>query len=241
MLKDIIGYEGLYKVDSSGYVINKDGHKLHPWHNNHGYVIVDLSKNGVRKHELLHRLVALAFVNNPNPDDWDIVNHIDANKEHNSFDNLEWCDTKYNVRDIQKRGKLDTETARRALKKVQQVPVIKMDLDGNFLAEYPSYKIAAEASGINHPSHIGRCIHDDIRDKSKGNKPHTAGGYRWRLKYDNYKSSKQVSLKVIDSDNTKYIFKSIRQAERYFGLGAGVLSRQVKLGNKKYKGYSLVY
>lgn len=241
MLKDIIGYEGLYKVDSSGYIINKDGHKMHTWHNNHGYVMVDLSKNGIRKHKLLHRLVALSFVSNPNPDTWDVVNHIDANKEHNSFDNLEWCDTKYNVHDIQKRGKLDTETARKALKKVQQVPVIKLDLDGNFLAEYPSYKIAAEANDIKHPSHIGRCIHDDIRDKGKGNKPHTAGGYRWKLKYDDYKSSKQISIEVIDSNGVSNKFNSIRQAEIYFGFGSGALNRRVKSGNKKYKGYSLVY
>lgn len=241
MLKDVVGYEGLYKVDSSGYIINKDGHKMHTWHNNHGYVMVDLSKNGIRKHKLLHRLVALSFVSNPNPDTWDVVNHIDANKEHNYFDNLEWCDTKYNVSDIQNRGKLNTETARKALKKVQQVPVIKMDLEGKVLAEYPSYKMAAEANNIKHPSLIGICVHNDIRDRDKGNKPHTVGGYRWKLKYDDYKSSKQIGLKIIDESGNTYSFNSIRQAEKHFGIGAGALNRAIKSGKRKYKEYSLVY
>lgn len=53
-----------------------------------GYLRVYLSKNGKRKHHKVHRLVAQAFI--PNPDNKPQVNHIDGNKKNNSITNLEW-------------------------------------------------------------------------------------------------------------------------------------------------------
>ena len=52
------------------------------------------AKNGKVKAELIHRLVAIAFI--PNPNELPQVNHKDENKDNNCADNLEWCDTKYN-------------------------------------------------------------------------------------------------------------------------------------------------
>lgn len=56
--------------------------------NEFGYEIVHLSNNGVNKHRAVHRLVALAFIDNP--DNLPEVNHIDLNKENNCVSNLEW-------------------------------------------------------------------------------------------------------------------------------------------------------
>lgn len=60
-----------------------------------GYKFVVLCNNGVKKHFLVHRLVAESFI--PNPNNYSQVNHKDENKANNSVENLEWCDCLYRV------------------------------------------------------------------------------------------------------------------------------------------------
>ena len=89
MIKDIKGYEGIYQIsDSSEVIITKTGEIKKAWINNKGYKCVDLSKNGKTKHMLLHRLMADAFV--PNPNNHPIVLHKDNDKLNTSPDNLVW-------------------------------------------------------------------------------------------------------------------------------------------------------
>ena len=89
MIKDVKGYEGLYQISDSGVVISsKTGKELKPWKNNKGYQCIDLTKDGERKHVLLHRLVAENFV--PNPNNHPIVLHLDNNKLNVSPENLQW-------------------------------------------------------------------------------------------------------------------------------------------------------
>ena len=93
--KDIKGYEGLYKISNYGEVYSiRRGKLLKCKKGNHGYERVGLSKNGKTKLFLRHRLVAEAFI--PNPNCLPQVNHIDEDKSNNRCDNLEWCDSKYN-------------------------------------------------------------------------------------------------------------------------------------------------
>ena len=106
--KSIPGYEGLYEVSSYGRVksleisyIKKNGimdHKpemiLSPKNNGTGYFTVCLYKNKTHKYYLIHRLVALTFISNP--DNLPCVNHKDEDKTNNRVDNLEWCTEKYN-------------------------------------------------------------------------------------------------------------------------------------------------
>ena len=103
---DVKGYEGHYLVSNLGRVIslrNKGGLRKEPlvvksWingHNKKGYNAVCLYKDGKTKQVTIHRLVAEAFI--PNPNNLPEVNHKDKNKRNNSADNLEWCDRKYNV------------------------------------------------------------------------------------------------------------------------------------------------
>ena len=103
--KDVVGYEGLYKVSDRGNiysVVRKDslgrkcgGRVLKPSYDKDGYLRVLLSKNGIKKIKLIHRLVLEAFVENPSnlPE----VNHLDEVKDNNELSNLEWCDSRYNV------------------------------------------------------------------------------------------------------------------------------------------------
>lgn len=76
-LKAIRGYEGLYTVDRAGNVfsnhISGELHLLKPWDNGTGYLKVNLHKDGVGKKYYVHRLVADAFL--PNPDSLSEVNH----------------------------------------------------------------------------------------------------------------------------------------------------------------------
>ena len=88
-MKDIVGYEGLYAITSCGKVWSYRRKKfLKPNHNKDGYLQVGLNKNGKRKSFFIHRLVALAYI--PNPDNLTTVDHIDENKEHNYVNNLRW-------------------------------------------------------------------------------------------------------------------------------------------------------
>ena len=110
--KEIEGYEGLYEVSNLGRVRSLDREQFQIGNGGsyfkriykgrilkfkidyHGYYRVHLSVNGERKHYLVHRLVAEAFI--PNPNNLPCVNHKDEDKTNNSVDNLEWCDVAYN-------------------------------------------------------------------------------------------------------------------------------------------------
>lgn len=95
--KDIKGYEGLYQISNYGRVwsIRKQKY-LKGDKNSAGYLRVLLTaKNGKTKREFIHRLVALAFI--PNPENKPQVNHIDANIENNKAENLEWNTSKENL------------------------------------------------------------------------------------------------------------------------------------------------
>lgn len=104
--KDIEGYEGLYQVSSTGLVrsldrINSAGKRIkgqirHQTKNKNGYLYVNLCKNGVVHNCSVHRLVANAFI--PNPDDLYTVNHKNENKEDNRVENLEWMTLQNNLR-----------------------------------------------------------------------------------------------------------------------------------------------
>ena len=98
--KDIEGFEGLYQVSNLGRVkslnYNHTGKEgvLTPALNSYGYCKVSLWKNGKMRVKSIHRLVADAFIDNPN--NLPCVNHINGVKTDNSVENLEWCTYKEN-------------------------------------------------------------------------------------------------------------------------------------------------
>lgn len=99
--KPIQGYEGLYEISSYGNVAslnyNRTGVRkiLRPRPSANGYYFVGLHKDNKEKMIPIHRLVAIAFVENPNG--YNVINHKDENKRNNNFENLEWCTCKYNI------------------------------------------------------------------------------------------------------------------------------------------------
>lgn len=101
--KDIPGYEGKYQVSNKGCVRsllfhNAKGVKrigyLRQAKDGKGYLRCALSKNNVLRTFKVHRLVASAFI--PNPNDYPQVNHINGIKHDNRAENLEWCDNSMN-------------------------------------------------------------------------------------------------------------------------------------------------
>lgn len=145
--RDVVGYEDLYEVSNEGRVRNKNTGKVRKPHKNSGYLVVILYKDGKQKNCLVHRLVAKAFISNPN--NYPQVNHIDENKLNNNVENLEWCSAQYN-----------TEYS-------QAKPVNQYDLSGNLLKRYKSTREAERQTGINSGSISDSCSGKTkvVRDK----------------------------------------------------------------------------
>ena len=88
-MKDIKGFEGLYAVTSCGRVWSYRQNKfLKPQLNNKGYLRVWLCDGGQIKTRSVHRLVAEAYI--PNPNNYETVDHIDNDKSNNCVNNLQW-------------------------------------------------------------------------------------------------------------------------------------------------------
>lgn len=106
IVKELIGYEGLYLIDSLGNIVSlprqQGSHFVNQYKilgtkvNRAGYKEVALSKDGKTKTKLLHRLIAQHFVDNP--DNLPVVNHKNGIKVDNRIENLEWCTTAQNTR-----------------------------------------------------------------------------------------------------------------------------------------------
>jgi hypothetical protein len=88
--KDVVGYEGLYLISDTGLVKSIKADKImSPFLHKKKWLKITLYKNGKSRHWRVHRLVAIAFI--PNPDNKPEVNHISLNKQDNCISNLEWA------------------------------------------------------------------------------------------------------------------------------------------------------
>jgi hypothetical protein len=172
--KDIKDYEGLYQVSSEGRVKSlkryhvKNDRILKTTTDKDGYSIVNFRKNGVMYTNKVHRLVAEAFI--PNPENKPIINHKDEKKTNNVVENLEWCDYEFNNNYGTRNNNFKKE-------------VYQYSLDGELLGKYISSIEASKAVNGN-PSNIANCCRGFIFDKKRG-KPHkciTYKGYKWSYK-----------------------------------------------------------
>lgn len=157
----IKGYEGLYKVSPEGTVTSFKRGKiriLKP-ENSRGYLRARLYKDAEVKNFLVHRLVALAFIENP--ENKPQINHIDGNKLNNSVENLEWCTASENCRHAVSTG-LDPNS------KI----TLQFSLAGEFIKEFTSAEEACRELGLK-PSALCSCLcgYSD-----------TAHGYIWKYK-----------------------------------------------------------
>lgn len=110
----------------------------------YGYLRVNLWKNNKQKNFLVHRLIAEAFL--PNPNNYPCVNHRDENKQNNNVINLEWCNSKYNCNF----GTRNTRMAKKLSK-----PILQYTINGLFIREWKSAREAGR-NGFNQ-GHITEC------------------------------------------------------------------------------------
>ena len=129
-MKDIENFEGLYAVTSCGKVWSyKSKRFLTPQADKDGYLRICLCKDGQKKMCRIHRLVAEAYL--PNPEGLPQVDHIDNIKTHNYLNNLQWITKKDNVR------------------KGRNKPILQYDLDGNFIREWECTADVGKKAGKN--------------------------------------------------------------------------------------------
>lgn len=157
--RDIAGYEGKYQVSNLGHVkslnYGRTGKEriLSLRTCKGGYLLVNLCKNGIVKCYSVHRLVARAFIENP--DNLPQVNHKNQVKTDNTVQNLEWCTAEYNIRysDICGKGR-------------KSVGCYK---NGELIKVYPSLN-SVKKDGFND---------GNVYSVLKGNRKFH-GGYQWK-------------------------------------------------------------
>lgn len=164
--KPIKDYEGLYEVSNFGKVKSiprngtiKETKILKQYIDRYGYLYVALSKNDSQKKKKVHRLVAEAFI--PNPENKPEVNHKWGIKTDNRASELEWATTSENLK----------HAIENKLRKTRNV--VQYNRDGELIKKWSSSKEASKALNIDDSS-IYKCC--------KG-KRKTVGGYIWR--YEN--------------------------------------------------------
>lgn len=130
------------KPKSNGVMDTRKGRILKPKIDKYGYEVVTLTTNGKRKCYRVHRLVAMAFIDNP--ENKPTVNHIDGNKRNNDYFNLEWATQKEQKLHSIVNG-LCTKNIL-ALKEVSEKQSIPIMFEG---VVYPSIRAAARQTGIS--------------------------------------------------------------------------------------------
>lgn len=142
--KDIEEYEGLYQVSNLGRVKRLKGkyvsaeRMVNPSRHTDGYLQFNLCKNGKRKNHKIHRLVAQAFI--PNPENKPEVNHIDEDKTNNNINNLEWSTRKENV---------NHGTRNERVSKTMSTPIIAINLKTGESKDFYGVRECARQLGLN--------------------------------------------------------------------------------------------
>lgn len=183
VLERNLGFMGYpnYSVDTEGNVWNIiRGYKLKHSTIKEGYMLVMLYNNGARKSFLIHRLVALAFI--PNPNKYPFINHKNENKCDNSVGNLEWCSANYNnnygTRNIRQSVTISGENHpfynKTSKNSHLSKPILQYSKDNVFIKEWYCATDVYRELGISN-SNISSCCH--------GKLPH-ADNFIWRFKTD---------------------------------------------------------
>lgn len=216
-----------YSVSNLGRVKSNYANKekiLKPFLNKRGYLMVDIRHPGYRKSISVHRLVATAFI--PNPDNLPEVNHKDEIKTNNSVDNLEWCTLQYNCN-------YGTRNERKGL--ACRKKIYSIDPDGN-IEYFNSRNEAGERLCID-PTSISKAL-------KKNGKNKTAGGRYWF--YDDRSHNKTIedirelptiqkkAIYSVDENNNIEFFESQAEARRKTGINNinRALKNRTKAGGK---------
>lgn len=153
-------------INNGNRTIKRGPLLLKPRINKLGYYRVSIYRGKrISSTYFVHRLVALAFIDNP--DGLPSINHKDENPGNNRVENLEWCTQKYNCNYGSHNLKI-SETKRKW--SYQSKPVVQLSLDGTILGTFPSAASAARSIGANIAACIARCCKKQRK---------TCNGFMW--------------------------------------------------------------
>lgn len=235
--KPIHGYDNIYEVSNIGRVrrianIDKNNviiklrkeRILKPLLRKDGYLSVSLSAHGKVEKKLLHRLVAEAFL--PNPDNLPIINHKDEIRTNDNVDNLEWCTYSYNTT----YGNARVKWLSKVINGTKSKPVYQFDKDGILIKEYPSAHEAARQLNITVSGIISCCL--------GYNKYNKCGGYLWKYKND---SKDIIPVKRIFQMTKEGIilnaYYGITEAEKKTGILKTAIANCLAKRSKSAGGY----
>lgn len=140
--KDVHGFTA-YEVSSDGCVrLKHNKHPMKPYMTKDGYARINFNEHGKRKNVGLHRLVAMAFI--PNPEGKPQVNHKNGNKLDNRVSNLEWATARENAQHAVRTGLCDEGIASRS------VPIVAINLSSGEISHYRSMREASRTLGIQY-------------------------------------------------------------------------------------------
>lgn len=226
--KTIKGYEN-YQISNLGNVYSSFvNRKLSPGKTQDGYYYVGLrDENSVRKNLFVHRLVAQAFI--PNPENLPIINHKDENPSNNTVENLEWCSYSYN-------NTYNNSHLKRGMKQGDET--FQYNINGELVKTYYSARLASKTLGISN-SNIDEATkkqgfsHGYIWSKVPLTKEQVISNYKKHLEvFCNYDISeyarKNFSKKVLQyTKDGKFIkeYPSCQEAGRQLGFGHGLIAR----------------
>lgn len=182
--KPVVGYEGLYKVSNLGKVKAIKWHRgneekeIKPYTTYKGYLRLRLCKNGKGKQFQIHRLVAEAFI--PNPENKPYIDHINTDRTDNRVENLRWVTNKENCN-----NPISKQNYSKSNKDKTAVSILQFDKNMKFIKKWESMTDAETTLGIK--SRLS-----DYCSEKYGRK--TAGGFIWRYA-DDYE---RIPFKVFD-------------------------------------------
>lgn len=238
--RDVVGYEGLYQVSNKGRVRSLNYRQKNETHiirlclNNKGYLMAGLTKDGHLKTIVVHRLVAKAFI--PNPNKLPQINHKDEVKTNNTVDNLEWCTNKYNHDygthnervGLSNTGKKRSQESIKNYKKCQDYKrdnyakrILQYDLNGILIKEWRCAFDIEKDLGLSQ-NNIRTCCNYKAK---------TCGGFIWRYRTEIIPSvvhqvNNETMRPVLQYDlDANYIneYPSINEA----GRKTGILSQHI--------------
>lgn len=174
--RDIEGYEGKYMVSNMGKVKSLDYHRtgkekiLRPGKDRYGYLYVILWKNNKQKIFLVHRLVAYAFIDNP--ENKKQIDHINTIRYDNRVDNLHWVTHKENMNNpISRKRFLDNSPIVKLGKEhTRSKAVYQYSLEGKLIRMWYCIRDVERELGFDHASISKCCL----------NKQKTSQGYQWK-------------------------------------------------------------
>jgi len=180
--KDIEGFRGIYQVSNHGglksFKAKSYGRILKNTNAKGGYYSVVLrSHNGKVRFTRIHRLVAEAFI--PNPNNLREVNHKDGNKQNNTVENLEWVTPSENIQDAMKRSPQMVSGMNHYNQFVRPKTIVQFSLDSKYIAEYPNAAEAAKSTGVCQRNILQVASKEEYKP---GRTRKQAGGFIWKYK-----------------------------------------------------------